>query len=218
MSLVSTPYTEVYVKKSFLSGAPNYGKDDTIPGVLVAIRFVFNRAPLYVVWFPTMGAVYDKVDQCAIFDRSETPNEPITMEDIGWWDCVSHHWELTHIKVFTGCAVTLKARTGRETEGIYLWTCDPQGDPERTDYTCAQIWHEHKTKNYFFDEETGVLCCGPNNKMRFVSSSLSPKVLDDAKWLRVYKDADSPQRMTHEWNDFFGRSMSWDYEADKQDS
>ena len=54
MSLVSTPYTEVYVKRSFLSGAPNYGKDDTIPGVLVAIRFVFNRAPLYVVWFPSM--------------------------------------------------------------------------------------------------------------------------------------------------------------------
>ena len=32
--IVSTPYTECYVKKSFLSGDPNYGKDETIFGVL----------------------------------------------------------------------------------------------------------------------------------------------------------------------------------------
>lgn len=215
MALISTPHTEVYVKRSFLSGAPKYGQDETIHGVLVGIRFVFNRAPLYVVWFPSTGAVYDKVDQCAIFDRPKTPEELITMDDVGWWDCLSHHWQLVQIKAFTRCAVTLKARTGRKTEGTYLWTCDPQGDPERTDLTGAQVWHEHKTKNYFFDEKTGVLCCGPNNKMRFISSSLSPHPLEDAKWLRVYKDSDSPQRVTHEWNGFFGRSVSWDYERDK---
>ncbi len=83
--LVSTPYTEVHVKKSFLSGDPNYGKDETVYGVLVAIRFVFGRAPLYVVWFPGTGAVYDKVDQCAIFNKPETPDERITMADVGWW-------------------------------------------------------------------------------------------------------------------------------------
>ena len=47
--IVSTPYTECYVKKSFLSGDPNYGKDETIFGVLQAIRFIRARAPLYMV-------------------------------------------------------------------------------------------------------------------------------------------------------------------------
>ena len=210
--LVSTPYTEVFVKKSFLAGKPVYGRDETVFGVLVGIRFVFNRAPLYVVWFPDMGAVYDKVDQCAIFDRAETPEEVIRMDDVGWWDCVSHYWQLTQIKALTNCAVTLKSRTGRVTEGAYLWTCDPQRDPEVTDFTGAQIWHEHKTKSYFFDDETGALCCGPNNKMRFLSSSLSPSPLKDASWLRVYKDRDSPARVTHEWSGFFGDTDQWDYE------
>ena len=83
--IVSTPYTEVYVKKSFLSGNPNYGKDETIFGVLYGIRFVRARAPLYIVFLPSMGALYDKVDQCAIFSKPN-PTGMITMHDIGWWD------------------------------------------------------------------------------------------------------------------------------------
>ena len=71
--LVSTPYTECYVKKSFLSGKPNYGKDETSFGIITAIRFIRNRAPLFFVYFPSMGALYDKVDQCAIFNKEETP-------------------------------------------------------------------------------------------------------------------------------------------------
>ena len=71
--IVSTPYTECYIKKSFLAGKPNYGKDETVFGVLYAIRFIRARAPLYIVYLPSMGALYDKVDQCAIFNRSETP-------------------------------------------------------------------------------------------------------------------------------------------------
>ncbi len=209
--LVSTPYTEVHVKKSFLSGEPNYGKDETVYGVLVAIRFIFGRAPLYVVWLPKIGAVYDKVDQCAIFNKPETPDQRITMADVGWWDCVAHYWQLTQIKVLSGVWVTLQSRTGKETEGLYLWTCDPQQDPEKNDYTGAQVWHEHKTKNYFFDEDTGVLCCGPNNKMRFICSSLSPDPLESPSWLRVYKDSDCPSRMTHEWTGHFGDSDEWDY-------
>ena len=42
--IVSTPYTECYVKKSFLSGNPNYGKDETIFGVLHAIRFIRGKS------------------------------------------------------------------------------------------------------------------------------------------------------------------------------
>lgn len=209
--IVSTPYTEVYVKRSFLSGSPEYGRDETIFGVLVGIRFVSNRAPLYLVWLPSMGALYDKVDQCAIFIREETPDYPVTMSDVGWWDCISNYWQLTQLRVLEACPVVMLSRTGRELKGDYLWTCDPQADPERVSFGQSRTWHEHKTKNYFFDKETGVLCCGPNNKMRFVSSSLSPSNLEDPRWLKVYQDTDDNKRQTHEEFGFFGESESWDY-------
>ncbi len=84
--IVSTPYTEVYVKKSFLSGNPNSGKAETIFGVLYGIRFIRARAPLYIVFLPSMGALYDKVDQCAIFNKPAAPDNTIILSDYEWWD------------------------------------------------------------------------------------------------------------------------------------
>ena len=209
--IVSTPYTEVYVKKSFLAGAPKYTQDETVFGVLVGIRFITNRAPLYLVWFPEIGALYDKVDQCAIFIREKTPEHAVTMADVGWWDCISDYWQLVQLAVLEDCPVTMMSRTGRALKGSYLWSCDPQKRPGTATFGQSRMWHEHKTKNYFFDQQTGVLCCGPNNKMRFVSSSLSPSELADPRWLRVYHDVDNPSRQTHEDFGFFGDSESWDY-------
>lgn len=211
--IVSTPYTEVYVKKSFLSGRPNYGKDETIFGVLYGIRFIRARAPLYIVFLPSMGALYDKVDQCAIFNKPETPDRPITMSDIAWWDSISDYWQLVQIQGIRGMDVEMQNRKGHKWEGSYLWTCDPQRPRDVNDYSQSECWHEHKTKTYFFDDNTGVLCCGPNNKMRFLDNSLCPKELDTPYWMKVYRDSDSPQRITHE-NDGerLGDRDRWNYE------
>lgn len=212
--IVSTPYTEVYVKKSFLSGSPNYGKDEAIFGVLYAIRFIRSRAPLYIVFFPSLGALYDKVDQCAIFNRPEVPERQIRMNDVGWWDSLSDYWQLTQIQGLRGMDVEMYGRNRNKMEGVYLWTCDPQRPREVNDYSQSETWHEHKTKTYFFDKETGVLCCGPNNKMRFLDNSLCPKKFESPHWLKVYKDSDSPQRTTHEKDDKrLGDTESWDYES-----
>ena len=80
-----------------MSGNPNYGKDETIFGILTTIRFIRNRAPLYFVYFPSLGALYDKVDQCAIFKKETTPDIEIRMEDVGWWDCISNNFQLIEI-------------------------------------------------------------------------------------------------------------------------
>ena len=210
--IVSTPYTECYVKKSFLSGDPNYGKDETIFGVLQAIRFIRGRAPLYLVYLPSMGAFYDKVDQCAIFNREEVPNFSIKMSDVAWWDSLSDYWQLTQIQGLRGMDLEMFNRRSKKLTGNYLWTCDPQRPREGNDYGQAEAWHEHKTKTYFFDDNTGVLCCGPNNKMRFLDNSLSPKELENPYWLRVYKDSDEPERISHEDDgDRLGEIERWDY-------
>lgn len=210
--IVSTPYTECYVKKSFLSGSPNYNHDETVFGVLHGIRFIRGRAPLYLVYLPSMGAFYDKVDQCAIFNKPETPRFEIKMNDIGWWDCLSDYWQLTQIQGLRGMDVEMYSRTNKVLEGTYLWTCDPQRPKDVTDYGQAECWHEHKTKTYFFDDNTGVLCCGPNNKMRFIDNALCPKELDKPYWLKVYKDSDNPERTSHEYDTIsYGNTDNWDY-------
>ena len=53
---------------------------------------------LYIVYLPSMGALYDKVDQCAIFNRPNTPDKIIKMNDVAWWDTLSDYWQLTQIQ------------------------------------------------------------------------------------------------------------------------
>ncbi len=211
--IVSTPYTECYVKKSFLSGNPVYGKDETVFGVLYGIRFVRARAPLFIVFLPSMGALYDKIDQCAIFNREETPDRIIRMNDVAWWDCISDYWQLTQIQGLRGMDVEMFNRKGHKWEGDYLWTCDPQRPRDVTDYGQSEVWHEHKTKTFFFDDHTGALICGPNNKMRFLDSSLCPEELEIPYWMKVYKDSDEPDRITHEKLFTYGDNEDkWDYD------
>lgn len=210
--IVNTPYLECYVKKSFLSGSPEYGQDETIFGVMVGIRFIRGRAPLFIVYLPSIGALYDKVDQCAIFNKMVTPERIITQKDVAYWDSLSDNWQLIELKILKGWDVAFYNRSGVTFTGSYLFTCDPLPTNGDVEYGQPVTWHEHKTKNFFFDEVTGVLCCGPNNRMRFFDSSLSPEKLEDPSWLMVYKDGDSPERVSHEDNQYHGDSERFDYE------
>jgi hypothetical protein len=109
--------------------------------------------------------------------------------------------------------VQMFSRTKKLLKGVYLFTCDPQEPAYGNDYGQSEVWHEHKTKNFFFDKDSGVLCCGPNNKMRFIDSSLCPKKFDDPSWLKVYKDSDDPDRISHEKLFSYGDNEDkWDYD------
>ena len=77
-----------------------------------------------------MGAMYDKIDQCAIFNKPQTPDRLIKMSDVAWWDSLSDHWQLTEIQGIRGMDVEMYNRKGHKWEGNYLWTCDPQKPPE----------------------------------------------------------------------------------------
>lgn len=209
--IVSTPYTECYVKKSFMNDLPNYGQDETEFGIIIAIRFIRARAPLFIVFFPEYGAVYDKIDQCAIFKTPETPERKIYMSDVAWWDSLSDRWQLVQIEFLKNFDIQMITRQKQTMAGKYLWTCDPKRPIGFNDYGQAEVWHEHKTKTFFFDELTGVLCCCPNNKMRVTDSSLSPKELKTPDW-KVYKDNYDVNRISHETDLFLGDSENFNYE------
>lgn len=212
--IVNTPYTEIYIRKSHLSGKPIYtSKDELVFGILIGIRFISHRSPLYIAYIPSVGAVYDKIDQCAIFNKSKLTFEgEIRQTDVAWWDCIGNDWQLIILNVIKNIKVSMMNRSGKLMNGTYLWTCDPQNYNQNINYSQSEIWNEHKTKNYFFDEDTGVLCCAPNNKIKFIDSSLSPSKLESADWLRVYNDSDDPTRTTHEDFRRYGDTTDFNYD------
>ena len=209
--IVDTPPIECYVKKSHLSSEFTLtSEDETIFGILIAIRFIRNRAPLFIVYFPSIGAIYDKVNQNAIFNQKDLDYDgEIRLEDVGWWDCLSTKWQLIELKFLKNNDIEMTNRRGQKMSGIYLFTCDPQEPQHGNDYGESETWHEHKTKTFFFDYETGVLCCTPNNKMRVFMSSLSKEEPDDASWLRVYRE--EPEDMSHEVTQFLGDTDKFMY-------
>ena len=194
MRLVPTPHIECHVKRSFLAGKYKLERDVTVPAVLIAIRFVARRSPLYVVYIPSLGAVYDKMLQHGIFETPDTPKGEVRASDVAWWDCISDNWEICEVPFLRNLDVQMENQSGKHLGGTYLFTADPGRMHGHVDYGQGELWHEHKTKTYFFDDETGVLCCGPNNKMRFIDASLTPPVLEDPSGLRVYKN----EEWTHE--------------------
>ena len=188
------PYTPVWVKKSFLTGPENFcwGEDEMVEAVLVGVKAVFNCAPLYEVYIPEYGACYDKTLQCAIFDRPKSPKQEITLMDVAWWDCISPYIQVYEKRMFKNVAVKMQNKRKHWFKGTYLWTIDflPPHSNRGVDLSEAYMWSEHKQKNFFFDEETGVLVCGPNNKMRYLCESLCPpelkrpffKVFEGTNW------------------------------------
>ena len=172
----SLPYKNVYVKKSFLMGPKNfnYGKDETVAGVLVGVKTVFRGALLFEVYFPEYQACYDKILQCAIFESQETPNISLSLPDVGWWDCISGDIQVYEKSLFKNGRVKMQNKRGDWFDGKYLWTIDfepPHGNVG-IDLSEAQCWSEHKQANFLFDSVTGALVCGPNNKMRYICESL----------------------------------------------
>ena len=52
-----------------------------------------------------------------------------------------------------------------------------------------------------------------NLHLRFLDNSLCPKELEIPYWMKVYKDSDAPERITHEDDgDNLGDTDRWDYE------
>lgn len=209
MMNVNLPYTECWVKKTFLQGPSNFrtGKDETVFAILMSMKAIRDHAPLFEVFLPEYGACYDKVLQAGIFKNEETPNEDVTMFDVAYWDCLSSNAEL-HVKPIQ-LNVSMESQTGKKYSGDYLWTIDWREDETRLG--TSQVWNEHKQKNFFFDKRTGALCCGPNNKMRWFDKSLSPNELK-RPFFRVFE-----KEHTHEKIDSkLGDSTMWDYSKEKE--
>lgn len=206
------PYKEVWIKKSFLMGPDNFkwASDEYVQGQLVGVKAVQSSVPLFEVYLPEYAACYDKVLQCAIFEKPYTGDREIRLDDVAWWDCISDNIDIYSKLILKGSPVAMKTRNGENRTGTYFFTLDFKPPPpnESIDYTEAQWWSEHKQKNFFFDDETGVLCCAPNNKLRYFHYSLGTEE-PKRPFFKVFEPSNE---WSHESKgQFFGDTKSFDY-------
>ena len=217
MMYLNLPYKKVWIKESFLKGSSNFiwGKDhNMIEAYLVGIRLTRYEPPLFEVYMPQFNACYDKVMQCAIFDKEESPEEEIKLTDVAWWDCITGNGEIYEKSFLKTVNVSMKNRKDKILYGEYFFTIDFKSPEVNSsiDYTEAKFWTEHKQKNFFFEENSGVLCCGPNNKILWNHSSLGYENPQKVP----FKVFDKPRDFTHENYRFFGETNNFDYSKEKE--
>ena len=217
MMYLNLPYEKVWIKESFLKGSSNFiwEKDhNMIEAYLVGIRFTRYEPPLFEVYMPEYNACYDKILQCAIFNKPESPNVKIDLTDVAWWDCITDSAAIYQKAFLKNVDVTMKNRNKDLLRGRYVFTIDfkPPEINDSIDYTESKFWTEHKQKNFFFEDDLGVLCCGPNNKILWNHSSLgyeSPKKPD-------FKVFDKPREFSHETYELLGETNNFDYSKEKE--
>jgi hypothetical protein len=212
------PYTRVWVKQSFLQGPANFklGKDpDMIEAYLIGVRATPYEPPLYEIYIPKYNACYDKVLQNAIFDREESPDREIDLPFVAWWDSISDNIFLYRKNMMTNCHVSMQNRHGESLGGKYLFTIDFNTPYHQSAIHMSEskFWQEHKSTNYFFDASTGVLCCGPNNKMRWFHSSLGTKNIERCPF-QVFNP---PADFTHEFKTGVEYTSDFDYGKEHKD-
>lgn len=210
---LNLPYTKVWVKQSFLQGPENFktGYDPhMLEAYLIGVRATPYEPPLYEVYIPKYNACYDKVLQNAIFDRDESSQEEIELTYVAWWDCISDNIFLYRKNLMTNCHVSMQNRHSKQVEGRYMFTIDFNNPYHQSAVHMAEskFWQEHKSTHYFFDEKTGVLCCGPNNKMRWFHSSLGTKNTERPPF-QVFNP---PEHFSHEIKKNVEYSNEFDYQ------
>lgn len=207
---VNLPFTKVWIKQSFLSGDFNYCKDpDMLEAYLIGVRVTAYQPPLFEVYLPKYNACYDKVMQNGIFNKKESPDKSIGLDYVAWWDCISGDAKAYRKHLLTNCDVTMVNRHTDTLKGNYLFTLDfhPPLDPSAIHASESIFWTEHKQKNFFFESELGVLCCGPNNKVRWLHSSLGTNTSERPP----FKVFVPPSDFSHEGNIKLGDTDQFDY-------
>lgn len=207
---VNLPFTQVWVKQSFLTADFLYTKDPhMLEAYLVGVRLTSYQPPLFEVFIPKYNACYDKVMQNGIFDKAESPDKKIGLDYVAWWDCISSEARAYKKHMLTNCDVTMVNRKGDTLGGSYEFTLDfhPPRDPQAIHASESIFWSEHKQKNFFFEEKLGVLCCGPNNKVRWLHSSLATEKPDRPP----FKVFSPPREFSHEGTMLLGDTDQFDY-------
>lgn len=177
--VANTPRKPILVDKHFLT---NGGEEGWTEGYLVSVKSVRNHTLLWEAYIVDQAGVYDKLPTHAL--KTKPVENKMELEDVEMWNNPSEHITIIE-KDFLAHADVLVRQGDKHMRGTYWFTIDfghPDVNVLNVDW--SMYWTEHKSKN-IVALENGNIVAVPNNFMRILDDSLSPKdVLEKPVYLR----------------------------------
>jgi hypothetical protein len=101
----------------------------------------------------------------------------LPLTDLQFWNCMDYG-VVSVIKQFTASmSYEARLKSGGSMRGTYVCTLDNYHPaPDTIDYSTSETPSEHKSMN-IVELENGQYCAYPNNRLRIIDTSLSPKQL-----------------------------------------
>lgn len=182
--LHNLPPQKVWIRSKFLTGSQSLGDVANVPpyieGIWVTCKAMTGRSLLFETLLNEYCAVYDKLPISAFYWRLPEPEtEVLELEDLQFWDCFSYDLVLIEKQLLSGMRCQITTRSGNRLWGNYQFTIDQYEDREMggLQVGLAEIPSEHKSHNVIF-LDSGQIWIGPNNKIRWQDSSLTPRITE----------------------------------------
>ena len=174
--ITNLPAQHVYVRKEYLRDLED-GHGEFVKGVWVCAKSIPGRALYFETYLPHYGAMFDKLPISAFVTEPKTPDPDLPLTDLQFWNAMDYG-VVSVIKQFTASMVyEARLKSGGSMRGTYVCTLDNYHPaPDTIDYSTSETPSEHKSLN-IIEMENGQFCAYPNNRLRIIDTSLSPKTL-----------------------------------------
>lgn len=161
----NVPPYKVYVDHAAL-GIDGDGREEAY---LVSVKSQKGCALKWEAYIPKYGALFDKIPIHLI---QTMPFENLySVSNLQLWDCFSNTITIVVKDFLKDLPVLCRLKDGTVVSGEYKFTIDWISDSPSD---LVQFNEHHKSANICF-LENGQICALPNNRIRFIEPSLTPK-------------------------------------------
>jgi hypothetical protein len=149
-----------------------YEEDEVFEAYLVSVKSQRGCALKWEVYVPKFGALYDKIPIDHLFHSDAYEPGPLhDTSNLQLWDCFSNTITIVVKDFLKDLPVLCRLKDDTVVSGEYKFTIDWVPDSVSD---LVQFNEHHKSANVCF-LENGQICALPNNRVRFIEPSLTPK-------------------------------------------
>jgi hypothetical protein len=168
------PSTQVWVRKEYLMDHDG-GHGEYVKGVWVSAKSLAGRAFYFETYLPEYGALYDKLPISAFVAVGGLKGKDLPLHDLQFWNCMDIGVVAVQKQFIGSMRAEVRLRTGGSMFGSYQFTLDNyHSSPDYIDCSTSETPSEHKSFNCI-ELDNGQYALYPNNRMRLVDISLTPK-------------------------------------------
>jgi hypothetical protein len=174
--LCNIPSIDVWVRKEYLRNHID-GHGEFVRGVWAVAKSIQYRAFYFETYLPDYGAMYDKLPISAFVAQPATPTPDLPLHELQFWNAMDYGVVAVRKSFLREMDVEVFTRQHGVLRGRYLFTLDNyHPDADTVDSGVSENPPEHKSHNVIA-LENGQFVAYPNNRLRFIDTSLTPEQL-----------------------------------------